>query len=128
MKIASVIVRLLLGAMYLVASVSYFFLMDPSAMPKMEGDLLKANEGLGAMGYLFPLVKVMELLCGLLLVTGFFVPLAALVIFPVTVNIFLYHLFLTPTPDQVILPALMLLANLFILYAKRNHYKGIFLK
>lgn len=128
MKIAAVIVRLLLGAMYLFASITFFFFMDPASMPKMEGDLLKANEGFAATGYLFPLVKTLELLCGLSLVTGFFVPLSAVVILPVTVNIFLYHAFLTPTADKIAIPALMLLANIFILIHKRNHYKAIFVK
>ncbi|RYZ18214.1 MAG: DoxX family membrane protein [Chitinophagaceae bacterium] len=128
MKILNVIVRLLLGAMYIFASVSYFFFMDPSKMPPMEGDLLKANEGFAAMGYLFPLIKSLELICGLALVTGFFVPLAAVVIFPVTLNIFLYHVFLTPSADQLVVPALMLLANLYLFYAKREHYTGVFAK
>lgn len=126
MKIINVIVRLLLGAMYVFASIAYFFFMDPSKMPPMEGDVLKVNEGFGAMGYLFPLVKSLELICGLALVTGFFVPLAAVVIFPITINIFLYHAFLTPTADQLIVPALMVIANIYLLYAKRDHYKGLF--
>lgn len=128
MKILNVIVRLLLGAMYLFASVSYFFFMDPSKMPPMEGDMLKANEGFAALGYLFPLVKTLELVCGLALVTGFFVPLAAVVIFPITLNIFLYHAFLTPTADQLVVPVLMLLANIYLFYAKRDHYKSLFVR
>ncbi|NMH27210.1 DoxX family membrane protein [Flavobacterium silvaticum] len=127
MKIAAVIVRLLLGAMYVFASVS-FFLMNPADMPKMEGAIQKVNEGFGATVYLFPLVKVLELLCGLSLVTGFFVPLSAVVILPITINIFLYHCFLTPSPDQLVVPALMLIANIFILIHKRDHYKAIFVK
>jgi len=46
--------------------------------------------------YLMPLLKVTELLCGLAFISGRFVPLATVVIFPITLNILLFHTFLAP--------------------------------
>jgi putative oxidoreductase len=42
-------------------------------------------------------VKVLELLCGLALLTGFFVPLALLVLAPIIANIVFFHIALDPS-------------------------------
>lgn len=122
MRIAVIIVRVLLGLMFLFASVSYF--LNLFEAPPMEGDVKKFNEGMAASGYLFQLVKAIELICGLAFLTGFFVPLAAVVILPITVNIFLFHAFLGP--EGLPLATALLLGNVFLLYAKRKHYTAIF--
>jgi hypothetical protein len=49
-----------------------------------------------ASGYFFPLLKATETICGLLLLTGFFVPLALVVLAPIVINIILVHAFLAP--------------------------------
>ncbi len=122
MKIAIIIVRILLGLLLVFASVAYFFdLVEP---PEMEGDLLLFNRGIDAAGYLLPLVKTLELLCGLAFLSGFFVPLATVVIFPVAVNILGFHLFLDPAGLPV---ALFLVGGLlFLACACRRHYTLLF--
>ena len=42
-------------------------------------------------GYLWPLIKVTEIVCGVLLILGMFVPLALVVLAPVVLNILLFH-------------------------------------
>lgn len=123
MRIATIIVRILLGLMFLFASITYFFFMPtPPEIP--PGPMKTFNDGLAASGYLMNLVKMLELICGLALVTGFFVPLANLVILPVSVNIFLVHAFIGP--EQLPIAAGVLLANLFLIYAYRDRYAGVF--
>ncbi len=123
MRIAVIVVRILLGLMFLFASITYFFFM-PSPPPMPDGPMKTFNEGLAASGYLMNLVKCLELLCGLAFVTGFFVPLANLVILPVSVNIFFVHAFMGP--EQLPIAAGVLLANLFLIYAYRARYAGVF--
>jgi hypothetical protein len=55
-----------------------------------------------------------ELLCGVAFITGYFVPLASILIAPITVNIFLFHVFV----DLVGLPVaiFLVLANVFMAY------------
>lgn len=53
-------------------------------------------KGLVATGYFLPLLKVTEIVCGLLLVSGFFVPLALVILAPIVLNIFMTHLMLAP--------------------------------
>ena len=61
MKIDTIFVRTLLGLLFIFASITYFFNLVPQ--PKMT-DLRKAfNEGLQAVGYFMPLLKVTELVC-----------------------------------------------------------------
>ena len=121
MKIAVTIIRILMGLMFLFASVAYFLnLFDE---PVMTGSIKVFNDGIKASIYLMPLVKVFELLCAIAFISGFFVPLAAVVIFPITVNILMFHAFLDAKglPMAIILIA----ANLFIAYYYRNKYKSI---
>lgn len=122
MKIAVIIVRVLLAAMYLFASVSYFLKLMPKA-PEMTAAQTSFMTGLMASVYLFPLIKITELVGGVLLLIGRTAPLAALVVFPVTLNIFLYHAFLGPKDLPMV--AVMLLFNLFLFYAYRAKYLPI---
>ena len=121
MKIVMIIVRTLLGLMFLFASVTYFFnLIQP---PPMEGAVKQFNEGLAASGYFFTLLKVCELVCALLLLSGYFVPLALVILSPIIVNIFMFHLVL----DRSALPIAiaLVLANIFLAYCYRDAFKPL---
>ncbi len=122
MKIATIIVRVLLGLLFLFASISYFFMTTPPPIP--EGPMKTFNDGLAASGYMMNLVKIIELVCGIAFVTGFFVPLANIVILPISVNIFLIHAFLSPAELPIAVG--VLLANLFLIYAYRDRYAALF--
>ncbi|GAA4199372.1 hypothetical protein GCM10022289_09570 [Pedobacter jeongneungensis] len=122
MKIAVIIVRVLLAAMYLFASVSYFLNLMPKA-PEMTATQTSFMTGVMASVYLFPLIKITELIGGVLLLINRTAPLAAIIIFPVTLNVFLYHAFLGP--KELPMVAVMLLFNLFLFYAYRAKYLPI---
>lgn len=121
MKIAVIIVRLLLGLMFLFASVVVLFKLMPQ--PEPTGEVKVFMEGMEASGYLMTLVKITELICAIAFISGFFVPLAAVVIFPIIVNIFMFHLFLVP--EGLPLAILLLLGNLFLAYYYRDRYKAM---
>ena len=121
MKIAVTITRILLGLIFLFSSVSYFLNLVPQ--PEMEGDIKIFNLGLSASVYLIPLVKAIELLCSIAFLSGRFVPLATLVIFPIIINILLVHTFLAPEGLPVAL--LLLIGNLLIAYNFRKNYTPI---
>ena len=121
MKIAVIIIRSLLALLLLFASISYFFNLIPQ--PETHGAMKEFNEGLAASGYIMPVVKTLELLCGLCFISAFFVPLASVVLFPISVNILLVHSILAPEG----LPAALfvILANLFLAFAYRDRYKNM---
>jgi putative oxidoreductase len=121
MKIAVIIVRVLLGLLFLFSSVVYLLQLFP--VPPLQGDMKTFNDGLTASGYLMPLIKVTELICSLALISGFFVPLAVVVLFPIVINIVFVHALLAPEGMPVAI--FVLVASLFLAYAKRDHYKGL---
>ena len=121
MKIVMVIVRTLMGLLFLFGPVAYFFnLVTP---PPMEGAIKSFTEGLAASGYFFTLLKVTELVCGLLLISGYFVPLALVVLSPIIVNIFMVHTIL----DRSNLPMAIFLvvANIFLAFYYRDAFKPL---
>lgn len=121
MKIAIIVVRILLGLMFLFASVAFFFKLAPQ--PEVAGSMKVFSEGMEASVYLMPVVKVIELLCAIAFLSGRFVPLATVMIFPITVNIVLVHAFLAP--EGLPLAIGLLMANLFLAYAYRKNYETL---
>lgn len=121
MKIAVIVVRTLMGLLFLFASIVVLFKLIPK--PELTGTVKTFNEGLEAVGYFMPLLKVTELLCGLAFVTGRYVPLATVVIAPIVVNIFMFHAFV----DRSGLPVaiFLVLANAFVAYYHRKSYEGL---
>jgi len=122
MKIALIIVRTLMGLIFAFASITFFFKLFP--IPEMTGSVKIFNDGIAASIYLMPTVKVFELLCGLAFLSGRFVSLATVVIFPIILNILLFHTFLQPS--GIPLAVLLLLGDLFLAYYYRDRYKAIF--
>jgi uncharacterized membrane protein YphA (DoxX/SURF4 family) len=122
MKIATIIIRTLLGFLFLYTALSYFFYFSPE--PASTGAFKAFQLGLISSTYLMPLAKSIELLCGLSFVTGKFTTLANLVIFPVTLNILLINYFLTP--DNLPLAIFVFLGNLFLIFSHWENYVGLF--
>lgn len=121
MKKALLMSRILFGALLLFASISFF--LQSGETPELSGPMATFMAGILASQYLLPLAKVVELICGIAFVSGFYVPLATVVIFPITVNIVLIHVFLEP--NGLPMAAAVLAANLFLAYAHRDRYKGL---
>ncbi len=121
LRITATVVRYLLGIIFLVFGLNGFLNFIPQ--PPMEGDPATFMGGLMVAGYFFPLLKGVETLCGVLLLSGFYVPLAIAVLGPITLNIFLVHTFLLP-PNPVSI--LVFVGNIFLAVAYKEHFKGIF--
>lgn len=89
------IARVLLGLVFLFGGITGLLNLVPPP-PDLPERLQTFNSGLMASGYFFPLLKGTETICGLLLITGFFVPLALVILAPIVINIILVHAFLAP--------------------------------
>jgi putative oxidoreductase len=122
MKIATIILRSLMGLLFLFASFTYFFkLITP---PPLTGAMKVFNDGLVASVFLLPTAKIIELLCGLAFLSGRFVPLATILISPIIINIVLIHSFLDPKGLPV--AVFLVIANSFLAYVNRESYKPLF--
>ncbi|PWB22840.1 DoxX family membrane protein [Flavobacterium sp. HTF] len=122
MKIATIIVRVLIGLLLLFASISFFFKLAPE--PEVTGNFKAFNMGLVASTYLLPLAKSIELLCGIAFITGRFVTLANILILPITINILFINYFMAP--EGLPIAGLLFLANLFLIYRYWDNYRSVF--
>ncbi|HEY8560710.1 MAG TPA: DoxX family membrane protein [Pyrinomonadaceae bacterium] len=121
MKIAVIIVRILLGLLFLFASISVLFNLVPA--PELTGNTKIFMDGVNASRFLLPLIKITELLCGLAFVSGYFVPLAVAAIAPIVAGIFLFHVFVDPSGLPVAVA--LVFAHGFLTYAYRENFKPL---
>ncbi|HKY36884.1 MAG TPA: DoxX family protein [Polyangiaceae bacterium] len=113
--------RLLLGGVFTLFGLNGFLGFLP--MPAPEGLAAVFMGGLGASGYLFPLLKGTELLAGVLLLANRFVPLALTVLAPIVVNIVGFHLFLAPA--GLVLPLIVTALGIYLAYTERDVFAPV---
>jgi putative oxidoreductase len=121
MRIAASIARVLLGLIFLVFGLNGFLHFLP--MPPPTGVALQFFEAVIATHY-WVVIFAVQVIGGLLLLASRFVPLALVVLGPVIVNIFFFHVFMAPAG----LPLAIVVVILWLLLAIRNkqHLAGIF--
>ncbi len=96
MKTVTLIARILLGLGFTVFGLVGLMNLAPPP-PDLPEKLVAFTNGMMATGYFFQFVKGTEVICGLLLLSGYFVPLALVVLAPILINIILLHAFLQPS-------------------------------
>ena len=112
--------RLLLGLGLFIFGLNGFLQFMPTPPVSAEAGAL-----LGAFaktGYFFPMIKIIELLVGVLLLANFLAPLAVVIITPILVGITTIHIFLNPAgiPMMILLHAL----HGVLIYGYREYYQG----
>lgn len=119
-RYATATLRLLLGALFFVCGLNGFLnFIPPPSTPMPEGAVAFGVALLNT-GYMFPMIKGTEVLCGALLLCNRFVPLALTALGPVVVNIFAFHAFLTP--GDVGLAALIVLVEGYLAWSYRSAF------
>ena len=121
MKIATIIVRILLGLMFVVFGSNFFFnfIPAPPPPPGLAGDYFKV---FAASGYIY-VVGAIQLLSGLLLLIGRFVPLALTILAAMIFNILVFHILMDPKglPMAIVVTVL----ELFLVWSYRDRFVGI---
>jgi hypothetical protein len=118
--------RLLLGLIYGAISVAAIFHLLPAPTNYPPAALAFAG-ALAGSGYMMVAVWTVQLVSGLALLLDLWTPLFLAILAPVTVNIILFHLFLTP---RAMLSAgapgiLVFLLNAVLLWLYRSYYRGM---
>lgn len=112
------IARIILGLIFTVFSINFFVPFLPMPEPTPE-----AGAFLGALmdsGYMFYFIKIVELVGGVMLLIGICIPFALLLLAPIVVNIFLFHIFLDPA--GFLMGLFIFLLEFYLLY----HYRSVF--
>jgi putative oxidoreductase len=108
--------RLLLGLIFFVFGLNFFFHFIPQQMP--PGPAANFAGALFAAGYFFPMLKTIETLSGLALLANRFVPLAVTVLAPIAIHIFAFHVVLAPV--GIPLAAVIVALDVFLAYSYRD--------
>ena len=116
------ILRIVLAIVLIVFGANKFGHFMP--MPPMEGNAATFMGGLGASGYMFPLLGILEILIGVLLIANKAVPFALILLAPLAVNMVLFHAFMAPLGIGP--AAIVFVLNAYLLYVNWDKFKALF--
>ena len=123
MKILTIIARILLGLVFVLFGSNAFlhFLPMPPLPQGVTGEYLHA---FFASGYVY-VIGGFQVIGGLLLLIGRFVPLGLTILGAIIVNIWAFHLLMAPEglPPAVVVTVL----ELFLVWSYRDRFAGILL-
>ena len=121
MKIATIVVRILLGLMFVVFGSNAFlkFMPMPELPHNPAGDFIRS---MVESGYIYA-IGAFQVAGGALLLLGRYVPLGLTLLGPIVVNIVLYHIFM----DRAGMPMAAIVAALwlFLVWRYRDAFAGL---
>jgi putative oxidoreductase len=126
MHMSMLIARIILGLIFFIFGLNFFFHFIPNNV-QPEGRAAAFLGGLFQSGYIFPLIKVIETLAGILLLANRYVPLVLVILMPISINILLFHSVLEPGGTPIAISLLIIVTQLFLAWSYRNSYKQLFL-
>jgi putative oxidoreductase len=121
-RITAIVSRILLGLLFVVFGLNGFLNFIPQGAPP-EGAAGAFLGGLAQTGYFFPFLKGLEVIIGLMLLSNRFVPLALVLLMPINLNIFLFHLFLGP--ETMLMSVVLMTLNIFLAWVYRDNYRSL---
>lgn len=121
MPVADIVARAVLSGIFLVFAADYVFHFMPALPFTEQGG--RYLEALIATGYMFPLIKSVEVISALLILSGRYTALGLLVALPVLVNIALYHIVLDPNGSSI--AAALVLSEGWLIWRYRRAYAAL---
>ncbi|HVK09050.1 MAG TPA: DoxX family protein [Gemmataceae bacterium] len=121
MKWVVLIARTLVGLAFVAASLAFFLGKMPqpeNPTPEMEA----FGTAMGPTNYM-NVVKVLELVGGILLVTGILVPIGITILTPVIVNILLFELLIAKQPGPGVILTLL---SILLIYGYWPYFRSVF--
>ena len=120
MKVATIVIRVLLGLMFTVFGSNAFLQFMP--MPELTGYPAQFIGSMASSGYIYA-IGALQVLGGLLLLIGRYVPLGLTLLGPIVVNIVLYHIFM----DMSGMPMAIVVAvlSLFLVWRNWDAFAGL---
>jgi putative oxidoreductase len=125
-NISVLVARIILGLIFFVFGLNFFFHFIPNSS-QPEGKAAAFLGGLFQSGYVFPLIKVIEVISGALLLANRYVQLILVVLMPISINILLFHSILEPGGMPVTISLLIIISQLYLAWSYRDYYKQLFI-
>jgi putative oxidoreductase len=123
MKTTVLVSRILLGVIYLIFGLDYFLHFIPY-QPLHTGKTGAFIAGLKGIGYFYPMLKVIQIVGGLSLMFNRYPAFSAVVLFPISLNVLLFHTILVPS--GWLMGVTLIVPNLLLGYGYRKYYSGMF--
>jgi putative oxidoreductase len=125
-KFICVLARLVLACIYLFFGLDFFLHFTHSGPPDATTNAGNFLAALSASGYFFVVLKSIEVVSGLLLLANWFVPLVLIILFPISVHIFLFNSFLAHSTSPLIISVVIILSNTYLAWTYRRVYAPLF--
>ena len=121
MNKAQLIIRILFGLILVIfGSNKFLHFMPMPPMPEATGAFMGA---LVDSGYLMTLVALVEIVAGVSILINKYKTLALVILLPVILNAFLFHLFLDLS--GIAGSAVALMMKMFLMYANKESYRSL---
>lgn len=121
MKKATLVIRILLGLMLILFGLNKFLNFMP--LPPMPEAAQTFMMALVNSGYIMEIVAVVEIVTGVLILIDKYKSLALLILFPIILNAFLFHLFLDLPGIGGAFVALSM--TIFLMFRSKDNYSAI---
>lgn len=115
-------IQVIAGLMLIIFGLNGFLQFMP--MPEPTPEMGKYMGALFATGFIFPIVKIVEILAGIAFLTNKYSSLMAVILMPVMLNAFLAHLFLDIAGIGGSL--ILVIATLIVMVKNKARYVEIF--
>ena len=113
--------RIILGLILLIFGLNKFLnFMPMPPLPEGAGNFMKA---LIDTGYMMPLIALVEIVSGILLLINKYVPVALLILAPLSVNIVAFHAMLAPS--GIAPAALVAILNILLLLSNKDKFSSV---
>ena len=118
--------RMILGLIYFVFGLMGLIFASKMTPPPMPEAATAFMKGMMSAVYFLPVLKLTEIIGGFLILTGIAAPFGLIILAPVTLQIFLFHTFLTPGIKEAVLPSIMVLLHVIAIFNYWKVYRQLF--
>jgi uncharacterized membrane protein YphA (DoxX/SURF4 family) len=122
MRFVPLVARWFMGLIFFIFGLNGFLNFIP-VPPDIPAPAMNFYMCMAATGFMLQLISATQVVAGALMLANRYVPLALVLIAPVIVNIFLFHIFVET--GGFVLGALLLLAECYLGWAYRESFKAM---
>ncbi len=117
--------RVLTGLFFIMSGVGGLLAMQSPTLEGIPPQMVPMTQALIATG-IFHMIKITEIVAGLMLVTGFLPALAAIFLAPICIGVLVFHA--RTSPESLPVGIIVTVLNVYFGYAYWDKYKQLFVR